>query len=56
MKIPYSKKELYRDNLKMKKEIDNLLRVNMELKILNDQAQEEIARVNKIMEEINNGV
>ncbi len=47
MNIPYSKKELYKDNLAMRKEIANLISVNSELVILNEQMQEKIDSVNE---------
>jgi len=53
MNIPYSKKELYKDNQKLNKELNNVLSVNIELKILYDCAMEEIEKVNEKIKVLN---
>ncbi len=51
MNIPYSKKELYKDNIQLRKELDRAYASNIELKLLYDQLHEEIEEVNKTIRE-----
>lgn len=46
MKIPYSKKELYRDNIQLKKQLDHATARNTELVIV-------LETQNKLIDEIN---
>lgn len=51
MKIPYSKKELYRDNIHLRKELDRAEASNAELVIEMERAQQLIDETNaKIIE------
>lgn len=54
MNIPYSKKELYRDNIKMRKELEILQARNAELVILMDQSKILIDEANEKIKEHNN--
>lgn len=61
MKIPFSKKELFRDNCKLQKELDELIRVNMHLRLAVElqkkslkDANDRIQRANKIISKDNN--
>lgn len=60
MKIRQSKKELFRDNVKMNKELIHLTAVNSELTIQLEQQNELIDEINakniKIMEKFNNDI
>lgn len=51
MKLGLSKKELLRDNQKMKIELDNLFARNVELVILMEQQQKVINETNKKIKE-----
>lgn len=53
MNIPYSKKELYRDNIKMRKELEILQARNAELVILMDQSKILIDEANEKIKEHN---
>lgn len=56
MKLPLSKKELLRDNQKMRTEIENLLARNTELVILMEQQQKLINETNKKIEKHNEDI
>lgn len=53
MNVPYSKKELYRDNIKMRDEIENLSARNTELVIMMEQSKNLIDEANKKIKEYN---
>ena len=53
MNIKYSKKELYRDNCKMKDEINNLIARNAELVIMMEQSKKLIDETNKKIQKYN---
>ncbi len=55
MIIKQSKKTLYRDNVKMRSELENLLARNSELVILLEQSKEEISKVNENIKLSNKG-
>ncbi len=56
MQIKFSKKELYRDNCKMRDELNHLLAVNTELVILNEQMKSDMVEINTKIVEYNNRV
>lgn len=53
MNIPFSKKELYRDNCKMRKEIENLTARNTELVIMMEQSKKAIDEANDSIRKFN---
>lgn len=53
MSIPFSKKELLRDNQQMKIELDNLFARNVELIIIMEKQQKLINEANKKIEAYN---
>lgn len=56
MKITASKKELFRDNCKMRDELNQLFARNVELVILMEQQEERIAETNLKIKEINESI
>ncbi len=52
MMIKQSKKELYRDNCKLKAELDNAIASNVELRLMLDQLNKEVVIVNQIIKDI----
>lgn len=54
MNIPYSKKELYRDNIKMRKELENLQARNIELTIMIEDCNKIIDETNEKIKKHNN--
>jgi len=59
MKIKYSKRELYNDNIRLRKELDIANARTIELVIVMEQQNKRIDKINtenhKIMEELQNG-
>lgn len=53
MNIPFGKKELYRDNCKMRKEIENLTARNTELVIMMEQSKKAIDEANDSIRKFN---
>lgn len=56
MNIPYSKKELYRDNQAMFEQLEKLQARNTELVILMEQSEKKIEEANKRIKEFNGAV
>jgi len=52
MKVKESKKELFRDNIKMLGQLERILITNMELKLENERLRQEVKRINKCIDDI----
>jgi len=53
MKIPFSKKELFRDNCKLQKELDELIRVNMHLRLAVEMQKKDLKDANDRIQKAN---